>query len=49
MNARQAVWHGSATGALSDNAKSNTSVTQQAIDKMFATFPPEPTATARQG
>jgi hypothetical protein len=46
---KQAVWHGSATDALSDNAKSNASITQQAIDKMFATFPPEPTAPAKQG
>jgi hypothetical protein len=46
---KQAVWHGSASDALSDNAKSNASVTQQAIDKMFATFPPEPTAPAKQG
>jgi hypothetical protein len=46
---KQAVWHASATDALSDNAKSNASITQQAIDKMFAKFPPEPTAPAKQG
>ena len=45
---KQAVWHGSATDALSDNATSNASITQQAIDKMFARFPPE-TAPANQG
>lgn len=46
---KQAVWHGSATDALSDNAKSNASITQQAIDKMFAKVPPESTAPATQG
>jgi hypothetical protein len=45
---KQAMWHGSATDALSDNAKSNASITQQAIDKMFARFPPERTAPAQQ-
>jgi hypothetical protein len=37
---KQAIWHGSASDALSDNAKSNTQATEQAIDKMFSKFPP---------
>jgi hypothetical protein len=45
---KQAVWHGSANDALSDNATSNASITQQAIEKMLAKFPPE-TAPANQG
>lgn len=43
---KQAVWHGTASDALSDSATSNASITQQAIDKMFAGFPPEPAAPA---
>ncbi|MCU1386168.1 MAG: hypothetical protein JWL71_4865 [Acidobacteria bacterium] len=46
---KQAVWHGSATDALSDNATSNASITRQAIDKMLASFPPERTAAVNQG
>jgi hypothetical protein len=37
---KQAIWHGTATDVLSDNAKSNDQATQQAIDKMFSKFPP---------
>jgi hypothetical protein len=37
---KQAIWHGTASDALSNNAKSNAQATQQAIDKMFGTFPP---------
>jgi hypothetical protein len=37
---KQAIWHGTATDALSDNAQSNARATQQAVDKMFKTFPP---------
>jgi hypothetical protein len=37
---KQAIWHGTATDALSDNAKSNAQATEQAIDKMFGNFPP---------
>jgi hypothetical protein len=43
---KQAIWHGSATDALSDNAASNAKATEQAIDKMFSNFPPPPTAAA---
>ena len=43
---KQAIWHGTATDALSDNAKSNAQATQQAIDKMFSNFPPPTTAAA---
>ena len=37
---KQAIWHGTASDALSDNAKSNAQATEQAIDKMFGAFPP---------
>src|SRR3979409_2037825 len=37
---KQGIWHGTASDALSDNAKSNDQATQQAIDKMFSKFPP---------
>jgi hypothetical protein len=42
---KQAIWHGNASDALSDNAKSNTQATEEAVDKMFRTFPP-PSAVA---
>ena len=42
---KQVIWHGTATDALSDKAASNAAAAQQAIDKMFTTFPP-PTAVA---
>jgi len=38
---KQAIWHGFAADALSDNAKDNTEATEQAIRKMFHEFPPE--------
>jgi uncharacterized protein DUF4136 len=37
---KQAIWHGTASDALPDNAKSNAQATEQAIDKMFSNFPP---------
>jgi hypothetical protein len=37
---KQAIWHGTASDALSDSAKSNAQATEQAIDKMFGNFPP---------
>jgi hypothetical protein len=37
---KQAIWHGNANDALSDNAVSNAHATEQAVDKMFRTFPP---------
>jgi hypothetical protein len=39
---KQAIWHGTASDALSNNANSNAQATQQAIDKMFGNFPPAP-------
>jgi hypothetical protein len=45
---KQAIWHGSASDALSDNAKSNAQATEQAIDKMFSHFPPGSQATSGQ-
>ena len=37
---KQGIWHGTASDALSNNAKSNAQATEQAIDKMFGNFPP---------
>jgi hypothetical protein len=37
---KQAIWHGFASDALSDNARSNAEATEQAVDKMFSSFPP---------
>jgi hypothetical protein len=37
---KQAIWHGTASDALSNNPTSNAKVTEQAIDKMFSSFPP---------
>jgi hypothetical protein len=37
---KQAVWHGSASDALSDGAASNASATEKAVDTMFSNFPP---------
>jgi hypothetical protein len=42
---KQAIWHGFASDALSDDAASNAKATEQAIDKMFSNFPP-PSAVA---
>jgi hypothetical protein len=42
---KQALWHGFASDALSNNATSNAAATGQAIDKMFSAFPP-PSAVA---
>ena len=42
---KQPIWHGTATDALSDSAKSNAQATEQAIDQMFGNFPP-PSAAA---
>jgi hypothetical protein len=42
---KQAIWHGFASDALSNNAASNATATAQAIDKMFSNFPP-PSAVA---
>jgi hypothetical protein len=37
---KEAIWHGYASDALSNNATSNANVTAEAVDKMFTTFPP---------
>jgi hypothetical protein len=37
---KDAIWHGTASDVLSDNAQSNAQATQQAVDKMFGNFPP---------
>lgn len=36
---KQAIWHGFASDALSDNGKDNAKATQKAITKMFSKFP----------
>ena len=43
---KQAIWHGFASDALSDNATKNAQATQEALDKMFSNFPPESKAIA---
>jgi hypothetical protein len=42
---KEAIWHGFASDALSDNARENAKATEQAVEKMFSTFPP-PSALA---
>jgi hypothetical protein len=37
---KEAIWHGTASDALSNNAKSNANTTELAVDKMFNSFPP---------
>ena len=45
---KEAIWHGSASDALSDSATSNAKATEQAVDKMFTNFPPGSPATPAQ-
>ena len=42
---KEAIWHGFASDALSHNASANAKATEQAVEKMFNTFPP-PSALA---
>jgi hypothetical protein len=44
---KEAIWHGFASDALSNNATSNAQTTEQAVDKMFSSFPPTTAASAR--
>ncbi len=37
---KRAIWHGYATGALSDSAKEDAKITSAAVTKMFSKFPP---------
>lgn len=37
---KQALWHGLATDVLSGNAQENARINDQAVAKMFASFPP---------
>jgi hypothetical protein len=39
---KEAIWHGNASDAMSDNAKSNAQATEAAVDKMSQNFPPAP-------
>jgi hypothetical protein len=45
---KEAIWHGTAKDALSNNARSNAAATAQAVDKMFTTFPPSASAASGQ-
>ena len=45
---KEAIWHGFASDALSNNATSNAAATAQAVDKMFSTFPPSAAAASGQ-
>jgi hypothetical protein len=37
---RQAIWHGSASGVVSDDPEKNAKEIQIAIDKLFERYPP---------
>ncbi|MCU1384714.1 MAG: hypothetical protein JWL71_3411 [Acidobacteria bacterium] len=39
---KEAIWHGNASDAMSDNANANAQATEAAVDKMFQNFPPPP-------
>jgi hypothetical protein len=41
---KHAIWRGSASDALPNNPSGSEKVTQEAVDKMFANFPPGPPA-----
>ena len=45
---KQAIWHGFASDALSDSAKSNAQATEEAVDKLFRNFPGAPAAADEQ-
>jgi hypothetical protein len=45
---KRAIWHGFASDALSDSAKSNAQATEEAVDKLFRNFPGAPAAADEQ-
>lgn len=45
---KQAIWHGFASDALSDNPSSNAKATEEAVTKMFNKFPPASAAANGQ-
>jgi uncharacterized protein DUF4136 len=45
---KQAIWHGFASDALSDNPDSNAKATEEAVDQMFTNFPPPSVLASRQ-
>ena len=47
-NTKRAIWHGFASDALSDSAKSNAQATEEAVDKLFRNFPGAPAAADEQ-
>src|SRR5437879_3084784 len=46
---KEAIWHGTAAGVLSGNAQENARIDDQAVAKMFASFPPGTSAAASTG
>src|SRR5712692_8651642 len=46
---KEAIWHGHATGVLSGKAPENAQINEQAVAKMFASFPPGTNAVASGG
>jgi len=46
---KEAIWHGHATGVLSGKAPENAQINEQAVAKMFASFPPGTNAAASGG
>ena len=47
-SSKRAIWHGFASDALSDSAKSNAQATEEAVDKLFRDFPGAPAAADEQ-
>ena len=47
-SSKRAIWHGFASDALSDSAKSNAQATEEAVDKLFRNFPGAPAAADEQ-
>ena len=47
-SSKRAIWHGFASDALSDSAKSNAQATEEAVDKLFGNFPGAPAAADEQ-
>jgi hypothetical protein len=47
-SSKRAIWHGFASDALSDSAKSNAQATEEAVDKLFRNFPEAPAAADEQ-
>jgi hypothetical protein len=46
---KEAIWHGHATGVLSGKAQENAQINEQAVARMFASFPPGANAATSSG